>query len=137
MPTTFPTFVPSLITGVTSTVTQFKEPPKSKEAMFDISIAGPLAGMLASLAALAIGSQLTLVSDQSILPALPLDILRQSTLGGGIIDAILGAGALSVPPGAEATQAVAGMTVSLHPVAIAGYIGLILNGLALLPVGSK
>jgi hypothetical protein len=58
-------------------------------------------------------------------------------LGGGIIDALLGAGALSVPPGAETSMAVAGMTVSLHPVAVAGYIGLILNGLALLPIGSK
>ena len=93
--------------------------------------------MLASLGALVIGSQLTLASDPSLLPALPLDILRQSTLGGGIIDSILGGGALNVPLGAEASQAVAGMTVSLHPVAIAGYIGLILNGLALLPIGSK
>jgi hypothetical protein len=118
-------------------VTQFKEPPTNQEALFDISIAGPLVGSLASLAALVIGSQLTLVSDPNFLPALPLDILRQSTLGGGIIDAILGGGALNVPPGAEASQAVAGMTVSLHPVAIAGYIGLILNGLALLPIGSK
>ncbi|CAB9521628.1 Probable zinc metalloprotease EGY1, chloroplastic [Seminavis robusta] len=134
--TTFPTFVPSLITGVTSTVTQFKEPPKNKEVMFDVALAGPLAGMLASIAALVLGSQLTLTSDPGLLPALPLDILRQSTLGGGIIDGILGAGALSVPPGAEATDAVAGMTVSLHPVAVAGYIGLILNGLALLPIGT-
>ena len=105
--------------------------------MFDVAIAGPLAGSVASIAALVVGSQLTLVSDPSLLPALPLDILRQSTLGGGIIDAILGSGALSVPYGAEASQAVSGMTVSLHPVAVAGYIGLILNGLALLPVGSK
>lgn len=94
-------------------------------------------GMLASIAALVVGSQLTLVSDPAFLPALPLDILRQSTLGGGIVDAILGGGALNVPPGAEASQAVAGMTVALHPVAIAGYIGLILNGLALLPIGSE
>ena len=105
--------------------------------MFDIAIAGPLAGMTASLAALVVGSQLTLTSDPNLLPALPLDILRQSTLGGGIIDAILGSGALSVPYGAEASQAVSAMTVSLHPVAVAGYIGLILNGLALLPAGSK
>ena len=120
---------------MTGTVTQFKEPPKSKEAMFDVSIAGPLAGMIASIAALVVGAQLTLVSDQSLLPSLPLDILRQSTLGGGIIDAILGAGALRVPPGAELSQT-AGMTVSLHPVAVAGYIGLIVNGLALLPIGT-
>ena len=105
--------------------------------MFDFSIAGPLVGLLASLAAIAVGSQLTVVSDPNYLPALPLEILRQSTLGGGIINAILGNGALSVPEGAVGSQAVAGMTIPLHPVAIAGYISLVVNALSLLPVGSK
>ena len=129
--------MPSLISGITSSVTQFKTPPKNKEALFDISLAGPIAGATASLLALVIGSQLTLVTDPNVLPALPLEILRQSTLGGGIIDFILGGGALSIPEGAAGSLAVAGMTVSLHPVAIAGYIGLIVNSLALLPIGSK
>lgn len=134
---TVPTFVPSLITGITSSVTTFKEPPKNKEAMFDIAIAGPLVGMLASLLAIAVGSQLTLSSDPSLLPALPLQILRQSTLGGGVIDSILGNGALGVPEGALGTPAVASITIPLHPVAVAGYISLVVNALGLLPVGSK
>ena len=134
---TFPTFVPSIITGVTSTVTSFKEPPKNKQAMFDFSSAGPLFGMLASIAALTVGSQLTLVSDTGLLPALPLEILRQSSLGGGIINGILGNGVLNVPEGALGTQAVAGMTIPLHPVAVAGYLGLIVNALNVLPIGSK
>lgn len=134
---TVPVLVPSLITGITSSVTTFKNPPKNKEAMFDISVAGPLLGMLASLAAIAIGSQLTLGSDASMLPALPLDILRQSTLGGGIINAILGDGALGVPEGAVGTPAVASITIPLHPVALAGYISLVVNALSVLPIGSK
>jgi hypothetical protein len=85
----------------------------------------------------AVGSQLTLLSDPATLPCLPLDILRQSTLGGGIIDSILGAGALNVPAGSLGTPAVAGMTIPLHPVAIAGYISLFVNALGLLPIGSK
>lgn len=105
--------------------------------MLEIAVAGPLSGILASLAAIALGSQLTLTSDPSLLPALPLEILRQSTLGGGIIEGIIGNGVLNVPPGAEGTQAVAGITIPLHPVAIAGYIGLVVNALAMLPVGSK
>jgi hypothetical protein len=132
-----PTFVPSIITGVTSTVTSFKSLPKNKNAMLDIAVAGPLSGMLASVAGIVLGSQLTLISDPSFLPALPLNILRQSTLGGGIINAILGNGALSLPVGAIGTEAVAGMTIPLHPIAIAGFIGLIVNALSMLPIGSK
>lgn len=127
-----PTLVPSLVTGTTSTVTTFKETPKNKEAIFDFAVAGPLTGILASVAALIIGSQMTLISDPSTLPGLPLEILRQSTLGGGIIDGII-QGSLYVPDGAP----MSGITIMLHPLAIAGYIGLVVNALALLPVGSK
>ncbi len=101
--------------------------------MFDISIAGPLTGLLASLLALVLGSQLTLVNDPSLFPALPLELLRQSSLGGGIINAVLGNNVLGLPGGVTA----AGMTVVLHPVAIAGFFGLFVNALSLLPVGSK
>ena len=127
-----PTLVPSLVTGTTSTVTTFKETPNNKEAIFDFAVAGPLMGILASVAALIIGSQMTLISDPSTLPGLPLEILRQSTLGGGIIDGII-QGSLYVPDGAP----MSGITIMLHPLAIAGYIGLVVNALALLPVGSK
>lgn len=105
--------------------------------MCDIALAGPLVSIAASLLAIAIGSSLTLTSDPSTLPALPLEILRQSTLGGGIINGILGNGVLSIPEGAQGTAAVAGITIPLHPVAVAGYISLIVNALSLLPIGSK
>jgi membrane-associated protease RseP (regulator of RpoE activity) len=127
-----PTIVPSLVVGTTSTVTTFKEPPKNSEAMFDFAVAGPLAGVLASIVALVVGSQLTLTSDPATLPALPLEILRQSTLGGGIIDGII-QGSLYIPDGAP----MSGIMISLHPLAMAGYISLIINALALVPVGSK
>jgi hypothetical protein len=129
---TTPTLVPSLITGITSSVTTFKTLPKNKDVMFDISAAGPLAGVVASALTLALGCQLTLISDPSLLPCLPLDILRQSTLGGAIIDYII-KGSLYVPEGAST----AGIMISLHPIAIAGYISLVVNALALLPIGSE
>lgn len=111
MEITFPTFVPSLITGTTSSVTTFKKPPKTKTAMFDFAVAGPLAGMVSSMIAIGIGSQLTMTSDPSTLPSLPIEILRQSSLGGGIIDSFI-TGALNVPNGATTT----GILVSLHPI---------------------
>jgi membrane-associated protease RseP (regulator of RpoE activity) len=133
-----PTFVPSIFTGITSTVTTFRTPPKNIATMFDYAMAGPVAGMITSLLAVAVGCQLTSVaSDMSLFPALPLEILRQSTLGGGVIEFVLGNDALSLPKAAIGTAAVAGMTVPLHPIAIAGYISLIVNALAVLPIGSK
>lgn len=131
-----PTFVPSVITGVTSSVTTFRTLPKSKKAMFDISLAGPLAGMLASLVAIGVGSQMTATMDPASFPSLPLEILRQSTLGGGVIESAM-SGILGVPDGALGTQAIQEMMIPLHPVCIAGYIALIVNAMALLPVGSK
>ena len=68
---------------------------------------------------------------------MPLEILRQSTLGGSVINTILGNGVLNVPEGAVGTQAVASMFIPLHPIAIAGFISLFINALSLLPIGSK
>jgi membrane-associated protease RseP (regulator of RpoE activity) len=118
-------------------VTTFRTPPKNLAAMFDYGISGPLAGMIASIIAIALGSQLT--GNVPDLPALPLEILRQSTLGGGIIDTFLGdgTGVLDIPSGAIGTEAVASMTVNLHPIAVAGYISLLVNALNVLPIGSK
>jgi thiamine transporter ThiT len=109
----------------------FKQPVKNRNDMFDISVAGPLTGMVASIIALVIGSQLTLTSDASMLPSLSLSILTQSALGGGIINLILG-NILFVPQSSLAAE----MTVPLHPIAIAGFFSLIVNSLALVPIGS-
>jgi hypothetical protein len=68
------------MTGITSSVTSFKKPPKNNEAMFDYSVSGPLCGMLASIAAIVIGAQLTVTGDPSLFPSLPIEILRQSTM---------------------------------------------------------
>ena len=99
--------------------------------MFDFSAAGPLCGMVASLVAVVVGSQLTISADPATLPSMPLEILRQSSLAGGLLDAIIGNGVLSIPDGALGTSAVSTMTIPLHPVAVAGFIGLIVNALML------
>jgi hypothetical protein len=56
-------------------------------------------------------------------------LLRASTLGGALIERFLGSGSL-LPD-------VVSSSLPLHPFAIAGYIGMITNALALLPLGSK
>ena len=138
MEITFPTLVPSLVTGVTSSITALKKSPKNKQDLFDFAIVGPLAGIVASCALLFVGCGITATLDSASyaqLPALPLVVLRQSALAGGIIEYVLGDGMLSVPASAAGTAALADVNISLHPFAIAGFFGLVVNAINLVPFG--
>lgn len=135
---TFPTFVPSLASGITSSITNLKSPPKNRDQLFDFAIAGPFFGITASLIALYAGLRLTAIADpvaMASFPSFPLELLRQSSLGGGVIEFVLGNGVLNIPEAARGSQAVASINVQLHPIAIAGYISLFVNALGLLPIG--
>ena len=99
--------------------------------MFDFAMAGPLAGLLVSLALLVAGMEISTSMDLAAanqLPAFPAAMLKTSTLGGGIIDFFVGKGALM----SSSPEAV----FSLHPFAIAGFAGILSNALALLPLGN-
>lgn len=140
MEITFPTLVPSLVTGITSSITALKKPPKNKQDLFDFAIAGPLTGVVISCALIFLGCGLTATLDSaaySQLPGLPLAVVRESALAGGIIEYVLGEGLLSVPASAEGTAALADINISLHPFAIAGFFGLLVNAINLVPFGSK
>ncbi len=66
---------------------------------------------------------------QANLPSLPVDLVRCSSLAGGMVEWLLGDGTL-VSTGPESL-------IRLHPLAIAGFVGIVSNALNLLPVGSK
>lgn len=126
-----PTLVPSIQLGLQGAITPFKSPPPSNKSMFDFALAGPLAGAVVSLALLVAGMQISTtmdLTDANQLPAFPVALLRTSTLGGGIVDFFVGKDALKTFSSQE--------VLSLHPFAIAGFVGLISNALALLPLGS-
>ena len=94
--------------------------------------------MIGSIILLCYGLALTSVADPatvSTFPGLPLAILRQSSLGGGLIDIFLGNGVLNVPSSAEGAQALASTLIALHPFAVAGFFSLLVNALALVPAG--
>jgi len=125
----FPTIVPSIITGFTGTVTPLRSPPPNSKSMFDFALIGPLAGMVASLLFLVSGLKLTSVMVLGTqLPVVAVDLLRSSSLGGGLVEYFLGSTAILPNQGPEAF-------LPLHPYAIAGFIGLITNAMALLPLG--
>ena len=99
--------------------------------MFDFAIAGPLAGLVVSLGLLWNGLDLTSTSALGAqFPVLPVDLLRSSSLGGGLVEYFLGSTAVLPNQGPEAV-------LPLHPFAVAGFIGLLTNALALLPLGRK
>ena len=128
-----PTVVPSLQTGLSGAVTPLKSPPPNLKSLFDFSMAGPLSGLIISLFFMYSGLELTAFMSpeaQSQLPGLPLQLVRSSALAGGMVEWLLGEGILALTPNE-------GATVLLHPFAIAGFVGLISNALALLPIGSK
>lgn len=100
--------------------------------MFDFGVAGPVFGMITSITFLVSGLTITAGLDftqTSSLPVLPSDLLLTSALGGGLIESFLGRGAL--------IQGESQGYLPLHPYAIAGFLGILTNALALLPLGSK
>jgi len=117
IPLPFPSF--SLI-GTLGAFILMKSPPRTRRAMFDIGAAGPWFGMVIALPAVIIGLKLSQVT--------PLDNsqgglqLGNSMLFWGISRVMLGVDPNSV-------------NVNLHPIAFAGWLGLFVTTLNLLPVG--
>ena len=131
-----PTLVPSILSGITSSITTLKTSPKNRQDLMEFAVAGPLAGMICSILVLSYGLVLTATADTvENFPGLPLAVLRQSSLGGGLVDIFLGNGVLNVPASAEGAQLLASTMIALHPFAIAGYLSLFVNALALVPIG--
>lgn len=119
--------------GVFGTITPIKSPPPTLRSLFDFAMTGPLVGMSVSIAFFIYGLSLTQSMDLNEvvdLPALPIFMLRASSLGGGLIELFLGNGALTQGTDLQGI-------LPLHPFAIAGFLGVMSNALALLPLGSK
>ena len=125
----------SLQTGFLGAITPLRSPPPSMKSLFDFAMAGPLFGFLASMAQFILGLQVTALVDMETsldFPGLPVFLLRSSALSSALIEFFLGKGTLL-----SGVSLPADAVLPLHPFAIAGFVGLIVNSLALLPLGSK
>ena len=130
---TSPTILPALALPYLSFQNRIKTSPKGYADLFDIAFVGPFAGLSISFIALLVGLQMTTTVDSDmtqLLPSLPVGYLTQSTLGGTIVDLVLGGGDGILINQDPTTQ------IPLHPVAIGGFLGLIIHALDLVPVGS-
>ena len=125
-----PTILPLLTLPYLSFQNKCKTSPPNQDALFALGFWGPAVGMLSSLALLLVGLQLSLEMSVDTAPALPVGFLKLSTLGGTLVDTIMGGG-----DGILLGQEV-GTAVPLHPVAIAGLVGLMIQSLDVIPIGS-
>jgi hypothetical protein len=128
----FPTLLPFWGIPLMGSKTELLSSPTNRNVLADFAMSGPLVGMLASLGCLITGLELTVTADAGVsqyFPSLPVSLLSASTLGGTMVDYFL-EGGLFISLQDPSTM------VPLHPLAIAGYISLLINALSLLPLGS-
>jgi membrane-associated protease RseP (regulator of RpoE activity) len=124
---TLPYFIPfPVFLGTFGAFIQMRSPVPHRKALFDVSLAGPVAGLVITLPLLIWGiahSEVVPLSDQSGL--LSFDSL---TPNFSLLLTLIGK--LTLGEALTAQNA-----IDLHPVAIAGYLGLIVTAFNLMPVG--
>lgn len=128
-----PTILPSQALPYLSFQNRIKTSPRDYSDLFDFAFVGPVTGLTVSFIALLFGLQLTTEVDQSfaqLLPSLPVGFITQSTLGGTIVDLLLGGGDGILLNQDPSTQ------IPLHPIAIGGFLGMIIHAFDLVPIGS-
>lgn len=122
VPASLPYFLPLPLSaiGTLGAVIGLRGEVRSRNALVDIAAAGPLAGLAVALPVLAWGIHLSPVGETR-----PTDLIEgQSLLYLGLKYAVKG----ELLPWA-------GRDVQLHPVAFAGWVGLLVTAINLIPVG--
>ncbi len=117
-----PYFIPApppFLFGTMGAIIRMRSPAKDRNSLFDIAAAGPLAGLVIAVPAILLGLEWSTVA-----PVPP---------GGHIVfgDSLLMRFLIYLKFGPLAQ----GMDVFIHPVALAGWVGLFVTALNLFPVG--
>ncbi len=150
---TLPYFIPFPLSafGTMGAFIQLKEPPRNKRILLDIGLAGPLAGLVVAIPVLLLGLSLSEVSNipANLPPGQGLQIEGNSILY--LFSKYIVFGQLLPAPGSYGSISVfeywvryfftgrplplGGVDVLLHPVAWAGWAGLLVTALNLIPAG--
>lgn len=127
IPTTLPYFIPlPFFIGTLGAFIQMRSPMPNRKVLFDVSIVGPIAGLIVTIpvllwglahsALVPISAKSGMLNFESINPSFSLLLMLFSKLTLG--------------------KALTAQTaINLHPVAVAGYLGLIVTAFNLMPVG--
>jgi membrane-associated protease RseP (regulator of RpoE activity) len=111
-----------LMTGTLGAVIRLRGAARDRRALFDMAVAGPLAGLIVAIPVYAIGLRLSSVIKVPQGMALPGVQLGDSVLGKLIEWMVVGV----LPGDAE---------ILLHPVGLAGWFGFLVTVLNLIPAG--
>ena len=148
---TLPYFLPFPISpfGTMGAFIQLKEPPKNKRVLLDIGIAGPLAGLMVAIPVLLLGLSLSTVNYIHVDPGQGLQLEGNSILY--LLSKFIVFGKLLPMPETYGNLSPAlywlryfftgqplplgGLDVIMHPVAWAGWAGLLVTALNLIPAG--
>ena len=123
-----PYFIPvPFALGTFGAFIQMRSPSENRRALFDVAVAGPLAGLVIAIPALLIGLQSsTVVGSEDVVVG--RGIAHGTSVGSSLLFALLAK--LSLGGALEA-----GHVLQLSPLAFAGWLGLFITGLNLLPIG--
>ena len=114
-----PYFLPSPLLGTFGAFIRVRSPIYTKRALFDIGVAGPLAGFVFLLPALAIG-----LAFSKVIPGIAVH--GSMVFGVPLLQRLAG---MAIFPGTPAAD------ICLHPVARAAWVGMFTTALNLLPIG--
>lgn len=119
---TLPFFIPFPLNpfGTLGAVIRMESRIPSRKALFDVGVAGPLAGLVVTIPAMLIGLKLSEIRP------LTSDVVGLS-LGESVLFSVIADWLKGVPP--------EGHDIFLHPLAFAGWTGLFVTALNLLPIG--
>ena len=120
LPYFIPAPPPIFLFGTMGAVIRMRSPARDRNSLFDIAVAGPLAGLVVAVPALLLGLSWSRVG--MVLPEHSGLVFGDSLLMRALTWLVFG----SIPPG---------MDVFVHPVALAGWVGLFVTALNLFPVG--
>ena len=141
---TWPFFIPAPVLSLIGTlgaVIRLRSAPRTRRALVDIGAAGPIAGFVVTIPVLLIGLRLSTIVPQE-------GPFRHWTLWDSLLARLREGHFLHLRDGFELGQPLgmaliekvivhvpAGHALALHPVAVAGWFGLLLTALNLLPLG--
>jgi len=122
-----PFFIPvPFALGTFGAFIRMRSPPENRTTMFDVAIAGPLAGLVVAVPALFFG-----LESSTVLPGADMSDLSSrhgASVGSSILLAVIAK--LSI-----GESLVSGHIVQLTPLAFAGWLGLFVTALNLMPIG--
>ena len=121
MRVTLPYFIPVPIgLGTLGAFIRLRSPIPNRRVLFDIGASGPLAGFVVTIPAIVVG-----LLYSRVLPS--TDVSGGISLGSSLLFSFLTKSVLGV--------SVDDVTIILHPIALAGWLGLFVTVINLLPIG--